>query len=1447
MVSGKNQGCKWEDGKRKMRFYGYIYINMNKTGSKSSSRALWHMVLLLVLNIVFNPLLFAQNDVNFEHLTTEEGLSQNDVNCIYQDEKGFMWFGTHDGLNKYDGYGFTTYKPDPNRPSSIASNLIYSLDGDKAGNLWVGTTGNGLSFFNPNTERFVNFRANAAAEGSLTNNDVLCVYVDDQNRLWVGTNFGLNMLELDNDLANPKFNHFFSAPSPNLFAASFSINSVFVDAQKQIWVGTNAGLYKLFLNKNNEPTYQIVDGSYGLNRFPVRSITEDKSGRLVIGSLNGLYYQIDKNNKSGFERISRGGFEDVQFDNQGNLWAGTSNGIMLFKAMNGYGQLKLHRRYSIDLRNPRSLNKNLIKSVYKDQTGIIWIGTNGGGVNKFDPEQKQFRHFRKTLIPKSLSYNKIRSIFEDSDNNLWIGTEGGGLNLQLAGEDDGTYNHFTSFSSISKTFALAEIQRNERKILLIGSENFPSLYEMDITDLSDGQQPNAKPVSRIGSSVFSILKDSRNNVWVGTYKGGVYRWKHDGDIAYDTTNYRHDVENPNSVSNNIIRNIFEDSRGNVWFATGNGLNLLPSDQVESSTPKFIRFNNIPSDTTSLSHNYILSLFESKSGDIWIGTFGGGLNKLIIGEDLESSQFKAYSEADGLPNNVIKGILEDEYGNLWISTNKGLCRFDPISESFKNYDVNDGLQSNEFQELACYKRKDGEMLFGGINGFNAFYPVNIMDNSHHAETVIANFLIKNKPVKVDEEVNGRVLLENSIGKSNEIKLKYIENSFSFEFAALHYASPEKNNFAYRLLGFKDEWIYTNAKNRFATYTNLAPGSYTFEVMGSNNDGLWDESPASLGIIIIPPWWRTKWAYAFYALLIIGLLVAFRRFTIIRTTEKHQLVLEHLEKEKTDELQKMKLEFFTNISHEFRTPLTLINGPLDYLQKNDASMDSEVRMQQYKLMQKNSNYLIRLVNQLLDFRKIDQGKLKLYLNRMDIVNFIKEITGPFLFLANKKRINYNILAPNHSIPIWFDTDAMEKILNNLLSNAFKFTPENGDITVEILKSGNSSDLLGVVKLENDEKEHVIIRVKDTGNGIPADKLPYIFDRFYVDKARKKINKQGVGIGLTYTKSLVELHHGEISVESEVGVGTTVTVKLPTKKAEFNESEHKLNTIQPNQTNGHVPTHMDEEVDSDHLKEELIYDSEDIPVLLVIDDNADIRSFIKQGLDTKYKIIQAENGEQGLDMLKKFNPNMIICDIMMPVMDGLEFCKVVKSDEQTSHIPLILLTAKSTVDSELKGLGAGADDYLTKPFNMEILELKIGKIITRREELRKRYKLEMAIEPSEVTVTSTDEKFLKQAMAVIEEHMMDTDFSVEMLVKELGLSRSNLYLKLKELTGLSSSEFIRNVRLKRAVQLLKQSDLSVKEVMYMTGFNTASYFSKCFKKQFGMVPSDYVRQAHGIKDVS
>ncbi|MDN5211814.1 two-component regulator propeller domain-containing protein [Fulvivirgaceae bacterium BMA12] len=1404
----------------------------------------WMVCFILSSTICYQAM--SQNEVYFDHITTEEGLSQNDVNCIYQDQLGFMWFGTHDGLNKYDGYGFTIFKPDANKPGSISSNLIYSMVGDKDGNLWIGTTGSGIDRFDRNTEQFTNYKFQAGDDGSLNSDHVIVVYVDSQNRLWVGTTEGLNLMDLNNYADGAQFTRFSSGDLFGIGPDGNNIFSIYEDSRKKLWIGTHGGLYQLILNEHGEAGFHLVGKDKGLGQFPVRDILEDKQGRLVVATEKGLYYQENQHTVAGFMKISEGQYFKIKLDAQGNIWSGNDEGLSKFA---GYGPEKMPHlvaRHSIDLSNPRSLNKNVIRCLYRDQMGIMWIGTNGGGVNKFDPQRKQFRHFRNTLNPGSLSYNKIRAIYEDSNGTIWIGTEGGGLNMQSSADDSDSYNNFKNFQVITKSFAIAEINQGNKKTLLFGSETTPTLFKLDISNPNNIKEENILPVQGVSNSVFTILQDHRRNVWIGTYKGGVYRWTpQPGEEDYKIAHFQNDPGNLRSVSSDIIRNIYEASDGSIWFGTGDGLNKLAPEEVGKEDPGFTIYKNIPGDARSISHNYILALHESSAGDLWIGTFGGGLNKFVPGRGENAGSFISYSESEGLPNNVIKGILEDDEGYLWLSTNKGLSRFDPVREHFKNYDVNDGLQSNEFQELACYKRKNGEMLFGGINGFNAFYPMNITDNSFEAETVIANFLILNKPVKIGTQINGRVLLENPVSNTSEIRLKYKENSFSFEFSALHFAAPGKNKFAYKLEGFNQDWIYTSADNRFATYTNLSPGDYTFKVKASNNDGLWDPSPASIDIIVIPPWWRTKLAYVIYGLLILALLIAFRKYTIIRTTEKHQLMLEHMEKEKTDEMQRMKLEFFTNISHEIRTPLTLIKGPLEYLLKNEANLGGKERQQQYTLMQKNSNYLIRLVNQLLDFRKIDQGKMKLYLCQADIVNFIQETTGPFLFLANKKNIRYTIDAPSNPVEAWFDPDAMEKIVNNLLSNAFKFTLENGAITVSIKKTrfpeegGHHSGATG-------KSDWVTIEVSDTGCGIPPEKMDHIFDRFYVDKEKYERNKQGIGIGLSFTKSLVELHNGSIQVESEINDGTTFKISFPLGKDFYEEGE----TIQYHSQFPHgrlsVDTGLETVEEENMVDNELLQSDSNLPVLLIIDDNADIRTFIKQGLADKYQIYQAEDGAQGLKVMKTVVPNIIICDIMMPVMDGIEFCTNIKSNEQTSHIPIILLTAKTNAESEVEGLKTGADDYLKKPFDMEVLELKIKKIINYREDLRKRFRLELTMEPSEVTVTSADEKFLGQAMGVIEDHMMDTEFNVETMVKELGLSRSNLYLKLKELTGLSSSEFIRNIRLKRAVQLLKQGDLSVKEVMYRTGFNTASYFSKCFKKQFGMVPSDYIRQTQNVEEV-
>lgn len=1421
-------------------FYFDIFVSMtyNLTNLYTYQRI---MLLTVSIFLLFSTTTYAQNSLKFEHLTTENGLSQSDVNVIFQDNDRFMWLGTHDGLNRYDGYNFTIFKPDAKNEKSISSNLIWKIIDDDKGNLWIGTTGGGLNYFNRETEEFTTYKHNPKDNSSLKSNYITVLFRDSSNRLWVGTVKGISMADLSKPTDSLKFTHYNLYQNSSVpIKSTNNVSSFFEDSKHQVWIGGTNGLSKLSRDNDGTIYFQSVNHLIDLPNCNVKVIKEDSFGNLILGTSNGLYRYMPTKETNQIEFLYEGSYNAISINNN-KIWAGTDNGLLEFSSTEN-ATPKLINIYKYDPKNPNnSLTKNAIKSLYIDQTGIIWAGANGGGVNKFDPNRKQFSHIKKSLAPNSLSNDKVRAIFEDSQQNIWVGTEGGGLNFIKKNNITKDFNQFKHFNNINKIFAIEEVFLKNKRKIFIGGEFSPGLFEIDVTDNKKISENDLKLIPDVSGSVFSILQDKEKNIWIGTYNGGIHRWL----INKDSTSFTKDILRQNNnqqfgLPNNIIRDIFEDSRGNKWFATGNGLSRLTPDQQRSKIPKFETFKNNPEDDTTLSHNYILTVFESKSGTIWVGTFGGGLNKLIVNKD-KTIRFKRYTEKDGLPNNVIKGILDDNQGNLWMSTNNGLSKFNPTSETFQNYDVNDGLQSNEFSELTALKTKEGKLFFGGVNGFTAFFPEEIISNKIKPETVLTNFSIFNKPVAIGEQINGRVILNKSINFINKIKLKYSENSFSFEFAALHYAASRKNKYAYKLEGFDKDWIYTTSKNRFATYTNLEPGSYVLKIKASNNDNIWDETPIELKIDVTPPWWRTNIAKALYVLLAIALLLAFRRFTIIRSAEKHQLELEHLEKEKHEEIHRLKLEFFTNISHEFRTPLTLIKGPLDFLLKKADTISPKEAKDQYVLMRKNTDYLLRLVNQLLDFRKMDHGKMSLNLSKNNIVEFLKDVGEPFQFLSRKKNINFEINVSKESILSWFDPDAVEKIINNLLSNAFKFTPENGQIKLDIF-NGKDFKKPDDIELNINQDKYIVIQVKDSGPGIPAHRLQHIFERFYTEIGlTTHVNTKGTGIGLSFTKNLVELHQGIIKVKSDSENGSTFYVWLPKDKETYEEKKelnfHEVfedNTfISKVDAESHAISFMDDIIDQNMTRSR-----SKLPMLLIIDDNPDIRSFIKKGLGESYYIYEAENGQKGLELAKKFIPNIVITDLVMPVMDGIEFCNQIKSTQETSHIPVVMLTAKTSQEKEIEGLKTGADAYIRKPFDLELLEIKLSNILNDREKLRKKFNREITLQPNEVTVTSSDETFLQNAIEIVEKHMMNSEFSVEMLVKEMNMSRSNLYLKIKELTGLSSSEFIRNIRLKRAVQLFEKSDLSVKEIMYMTGFNTASYFSKCFKKQFGVVPSKYIR---------
>ncbi|MGC6432286.1 MAG: hybrid sensor histidine kinase/response regulator transcription factor [Jejuia sp.] len=1384
--------------------------------------------LLVIISVVSCIHSFGQEDIQFHRITTDDGLSQSDINCIYQDNQGFLWFGTHEGLNKYDGYNFKIFSPNGNDVNSISSNLIFDITGDKNGNLWIGTTGKGLDYFNIKTEKFKHFVHDKNNPNSLISNYVTSLLLDDKNRLWIGTSNGLDVISLDEPLDAINFQHYNLERDPfNTKLNDNVVNDIFQDSQGEIWIAGDAGFFKLNRDSNGDLYVKRINEIIGLSNIPIRSINEDVYGRLLIGSNHG-FFMLNRDGGYTVKKVTGRVLTNEILVNNTTIWVGTDEGLLYFDNSDGTAIPKLIKEFKYEPDNRFSISKNRIKSLLKDKGGVIWIGTNGGGLNKLDLERKKFKLIKKTLDSSSLSYDKIRSLYEDSNGTLWVGTEGGELNF-LPQNNYESYLGFSTLNNIKNAFVIKEIEVNGKKILLVGSETHPGLYSIDITNPKRIKELDNSDYDGILGSVFSILEDSNKNLWIGTYGKGLVRWIFDkATKTYKKDIFTYSKTGINSISNNIIRNIMEDRQGNIWLATGDGLCKLSKAEKEKKHPVFSVYKKNPMDSTSISHNYILELFESAEGQIWIGTLGGGICKYIPASGENKDYFVPYKVKDGLPNNVVKGILEDNNNNLWISTNKGLSKFDPGNIKFTNFDINDGLQSNEFQELARLKRQNGELLFGGINGFNAFYPENIKGNSYETETVITKFSIFNKEIGIGQKIDGKTILGKSINTTGDIKLKHNQNSISFEFSSLHYASPQKNKYAYMLEGFDENWIYTSSERRFANYTNLEPDNYTFLVKASNNDGVWDTSASKLNIEITPPFWRTTLAYTFYFLITLGLLILFRRYTIIGTNEKYKLELDHLEKEKNEELQRIKFEFFTNISHELRTPLTLLKGPLKYLQKRGKGLDDNEIQEQYKLMERNSDSLLRLVNQLLDFRKISQGKMRLVMRQGDIVSFIRQLSEPFQFLVHKNQIYFEISSNPEIITAWFDHEAIEKIINNLLSNAFKFTPQGGEIKIYV-----SID---------EYVNNVIIEVKDSGCGIEPEKLKNIFERFYIDKSRDESNPEGIGIGLSYAEQLVALHQGSISVESELNIGTTFTVQIPVERKAY-ENIPEITCKNTKDADFHVRTSETDSIAislNDEITDLDIEKSRaDKPILLVIDDKPDIRLFLKRALKNDYIVHEAPNGRVGLEMTNKIVPNIIISDILMPEMNGIDFCKKIKSQRETSHIPVIMLTAKLSQESEIRSLKTGADDYIRKPFDIELLELKLNNIIKQREQLRNRFKNDISFEPKDVTVTTLDEKFLQQAIEIVEKHMMNTSFNVEMLVKEMGLSRSTLFLKFKEITGLSTSAFIRNIRLKRAVQLFEKSDYSVKEIMYMTGFNTASYFSSCFKKQFGVLPSEYVRQ--------
>lgn len=1365
--------------------------------------------------------------IKFERISVEQGLSQNTVHCMLQDRRGFLWFGTNDGLNRYDGHNFVVFRHNLADSHSISNNTIRAIIQDTAGALWIGTEAGGLNKYDPRTGRFVHWINAPDNPHSLSHNHVTSLVQDRTGVLWIGTHRGLNRFNQEMG----RFDHWRCEPGRSSSLSHDIISTLLEDKNGAIWIGTESGLNRFdpqtarfrFARWLHEP-----GNPRSLSDSHILALHQDSSGTLWIGTYTGGLNRFDHetgefshwmNEPGSSLSLSHNMVNAIFEDCYGMLWLGTrGGGLNRFDRTAG-----TFTHWATKPGDPITLSNNDVMSIYEDRSGALWIGNFGGGLNKLDREKQKFSHCLHDA--ESLEGDLVYAILEDRLGMLWVGTKDGGLI-----QSDRTQRKFTYFrhqagnpNSLSHNF-IRDIYEDGSGAFWIATRG----GGLNRLDRQTGKfrywrhEPN-NPRSLSHNEVFCIYEDRWGFLWLGTY-AGLNRF----DPKTETfTHWGYDPDNPRGLSNSLVWSIIEDRSGELWLGTnGGGLNLF-----NPQTETFHHWANKPGDAKSLSNNHVIVVFKDRAGRLWLGTYGGGLNEF----ERETGTFTAYRERDGLASDFIFGILEDDDGYLWLSTTHGLSRFHPAAKTFKNFDVHDGLQSNEFELGACFKSACGELFFGGNNGLSAFHPKDIEDNPYLPPVVLTDFQIFNRSVGFGPGSPSR----NSISETSDLTLSYKANVFSFEFAALCYNSPEKNQYAYKMEGFDKNWIYCGNR-RNVTYTNLDPGQYVFRVKAANHDGVWNEQGTAITLTITPPFWRTWWAYALYTFVFVvgmfGIIKGRVRYLEKRTRTLEKAVAERTaqvaaQAEKLKEVDRMKSGFFANISHEFRTPLTLIQGPLEQMLAGEALSHPQAT---YRIMLNNTRRLLQLINQLLDLSKLESGSMKLRARRENIATFLKCLVMSFASLAESRKLTLSCSA-EENIELYFDPDYLEKIFNNLIANAIKFTPPGGSVKVAVtvidgLKQPPSATATASASL-------IEISVRDTGIGIPAAYLPHIFDRFYqVDNSHTR-EHGGTGIGLALVKELVELHAGAITVQSEVGVGTEFRVRLPLGEAHLkaNDIVETCHADRQPADNGRLSEFFiqtDDPNSESSLEANTPPTDNDKTIILIVEDHPEVRSFIRGRLPA-YQVIEAADGREGMRAALEIIPDLIICDVMMPKLDGCKLCRLLKNDERTSHIPIILLTAKAGENSKLEGLETGADDYLIKPFNARELQARVKNLIDLRRKLREHFRQEWILQPSKIVANSMDQEFMQRVLIVVEKHLDEEEFSVEVLAGEVGMSRTQLHRKLNALTNQSASLFIRSIRLQRAADLLKQKAGTVSEIAYRVGFNSPTYFAKCFKEHFGYSP--------------
>ncbi|MEC3908468.1 two-component regulator propeller domain-containing protein [Tamlana sp. 2201CG12-4] len=1340
------------------------------------------IVLFFILILCNSLYCSSQSQPIFKKIDQSNGLSNGRVSCVVKEAGGYIWIGTTNGLNRYDGKEFVVYNK---QNSSISSNDISDLLIDNKNRIWVATFGGGLNLYNAHKDTFVTFKKED--ENGILSNEVYTIFEDSSFNLWFGTKNGLS----------------------------------FYDERQNRFIN-----YRHQRNDNQ---------SIGYN--DVRSITEDQNGNLWLGTMGGGLNKFNiKQKKFEYIKSLAGVTSDYIYSIQ-------SIGNKLLIGTNGAGLLVLDMK-SLEFSKVELLPNdpvNIIRRIMKDSYGAIWVCTDGSGLFKIEninlSKSKILNYRYSSKLESSISSNSIYDIIEDENSNLWIGTAWNGINV-LSQEDNhalliGTENNEPPSSVLAvykgKDYLLGldgkglSVVHNNGKI----KKRYSKLHE-----------------KYIGADYIQYIKKGGNETyWIGTFINGLVNFNPETESFIG---YRYKVNDTQSLSYNDVRYITEDDHSNLWIATwGGGLNHL-----NTSTKTFTRYKSIESDSLSLSSNNIISM-QKDAEDLWLGTFGGGVNLF----NTKTKEVKRYMYSDSNTNSIssnyvfsvlkdskdniwigtagaginlfnkatgkmnrfeqyenirfqtVTAIVEDNEGVIWFSSKEGIYNYDYNTNSFKSFESFRG----EYHINAVIKDENGFLCFGGSKGLMVFNPKTVVAENVNPDVKLTSFKLYNKEVPIEEEG----ILQNEISFTKSISLKHNLNVITFDFAAMQFPFSTNCEYAIKLEGFDKDWREIGHE-RTTTYTNLRHGTYTFKVKSKTSGSTWEDNFTSIQIEIEKPYWLTWWAYVVYALVVILIFYVFRKYIISWEQMKSNLEFERLSHEKDIELYNIKQQFFTNISHELRTPITLIVGVVNKILR-ERSNSREKESSQVEALEKNSKHLLNLVNELLDYRKLESSEVKIKATEEDIVTFCKETFSAFQEEAKEKNIDFSFICQSSHIHLWFDKIQMDKVLYNLISNAFKFTNPKGTITLQI----------------QDTDDKVVLILKDAGLGISSNKIAKIFDRFYQTEIKNSFKNKGYGLGLSIVKEIIELHQGDICVESEKGKGTKFTIELKKGNEHFSKDDLGGNELNSERIENYY------NVESDIKKENIILELTERQKLLIVEDNLEIRRYIKDLLQDEFDVFEAENGKTGLDMAKNIAPDLIISDVMMPEMNGIDLTKALKNNMVTSHIPVMLLTARASVMQQMEGYNTGADEYVTKPFNEQLLRSRIKNLLRNRTLLHEKFRTEEIVPINEISKNDADKEFLKKLGELIHKHIDSDSLNANFISKAMGMSHSVIYKKIKTLTGLTLIQFITDYKLKVAKKLIEYHGVSVTNAGYYIGYSDRKHFRKLFKSRFGVNPSSFLNK--------